>query len=108
MGSTGQKNFLPGDKFLALMVTLTYRPLSCDAKMPMEKSSFDQLLHRYLLGEASPAERQRLDAWLDMDKTGLADKIIITEEQIEAGLERILSMPFDPPEPKPTDQPPKA
>ncbi|MDQ2655879.1 MAG: FecR domain-containing protein [Bacteroidota bacterium] len=31
----------------------------------MEKSSFDQLMERYVRGEVSPAERMKIEAWLD-------------------------------------------
>ncbi len=31
----------------------------------MEKSSFDQLMERYVRGEVSPAERVKIEAWLD-------------------------------------------
>lgn len=36
----------------------------------MENSDFDKLLERYLLGQVSESEKKRIEAWLDLHKSG--------------------------------------
>jgi len=46
----------------------------------MEKSKFDRLLERYLTDDVSEQERIKIDAWLDMMKTGGMTDLALTRE----------------------------
>ncbi|HEX8040406.1 MAG TPA: hypothetical protein VF490_14710 [Chryseosolibacter sp.] len=61
-----------------------------------ENSNFDRLLKRYMHDRVSPAERTRLEAWLDADKTGSDNGFVWKEEDartlfaaISANIDRV-------------------
>lgn len=45
-----------------------------------ENSNFDRLLKRYMHDRVTPQERNRLEAWLDADKTGADNGFVWKEE----------------------------
>ncbi len=47
----------------------------------MEKSNFDKLLDRYVNGQTSQEENEKLEAWLDVKKTEIADEDVTEEEE---------------------------
>jgi len=48
----------------------------------MEKSDFDRLMERYLTGQVTDAERDKIEAWLDAEKfAGTGDRILTATDE---------------------------
>lgn len=57
----------------------------------MEKTNFDQLLERYLTGEVSEQERLKLEAWLEVRKTGGSANLELSKEEEEKLFQKIIN-----------------
>lgn len=57
----------------------------------MGKTNFDRLMKRYLSGQLSEQERIKIDAWLDIMKTGDTDNFDMTAEDEEKLFRKITS-----------------
>jgi transmembrane sensor len=57
----------------------------------METSNFDDLLQRYLEGKASPEEKAKIEAWLEVRKTKKATDLELTKEDEERLFRKIVS-----------------